>query len=126
MFTRFIPISILFLLFTAACSAPATPSPTPTLPPEAAMGKAVFITQCGACHSVIEDIVVVGPSMAGIASRAGDRVEGEDARTYLYTSVLAPDRYLVDGFTNVMPLNFSKELTGEELDAVIAYLFTLE
>ena len=126
MFTRFIFISIFILLSTAACSAPATPSPTPTLSPEAAQGKAVFITQCGACHSIIEDTIIVGPSLAGIASRAGERVEGEDARTYLYTSLLAPDRYLVDGFTNTMPLNFAKELTGEELDAVIAYLFTLE
>lgn len=118
---------VLFVLFITACSAPdATPSPTPTLPPEAAMGKAVFITQCGACHSVLEDIVIVGPSMAGIATHAETRVEGQDARTYLYTAVVEPGRYLVDGFTNSMPLNFSKELTSEELDAVIAYLLTLE
>jgi hypothetical protein len=32
----------------------------------------------------------------------------------------------VDGFDNLMPENLGKKLTGEELDAVVAYLMTLK
>ncbi|MCP4427074.1 MAG: c-type cytochrome, partial [Chloroflexi bacterium] len=80
---------ILFLIalvwLTVACDSPTpTPIPTPTLSPQAFAGKSVFVQQCGACHSVGEDTVIVGPSLAGIAAEAGTRVPGQDARTYLY------------------------------------------
>jgi hypothetical protein len=39
---------------------------------------------------------------------------------------MQPDAYLVEGFENLMPASLSKQLTGEELDAVIAYLQTLQ
>ena len=39
---------------------------------------------------------------------------------------MQPDAYLVQGYENLMPNNLSKELTGEELDAVVAYLQTLK
>ncbi len=100
--------------------------PTPTLSPEASVGKSVFETQCASCHSLIPDSVIVGPSMAGIASRAGHRVDGQDARTYLYTAILRPNAYVVDGFEAVMPENLGKKMTGEELDAVVVFLQTLE
>ena len=41
-------------------------------------------------------------------------------------SILIPDDYLVEGFANTMPTNFGKELTSEELTAVVAYLMTLK
>lgn len=117
----------LCLLFLIACSgnSEALP-PTPTLSAQAQLGKQVFSRDCGACHSTTPDTIIVGPSLAGIASRASSRVEGEDAYTYLLTSVMQPDAYLVEGFENLMPASLSKQLTGEELDAVIAYLQTLE
>ena len=61
-----------------------------------------------------------------VATRAETRVDGFDAYTYLITSVMQPDAYLVQGFENLMPNNLSKQLTGEELDAVVAYLQTLK
>ncbi len=64
--------------------------------------------------------------MAGIASRAANRVAGQDSQRYIYTSILNPDDYLVDGFDNLMPTSLGKQLTGEELDTVVAYLMTLE
>lgn len=118
---------ILGLLFLAACGSTPDPTPPPpTLSPLAQQGKQVFSRVCGACHSTTPDTIIVGPSLAGIASRAGNRVEGQDAYTYLLTSVMQPDAYMVEGFENLMPNNLSKQLTGEELDAVIAYLQTLK
>ena len=118
---------ILCLLFLAACGggAEAVP-PTPTLSPQAQQGKQVFSRDCGACHSTTPGTIIVGPSLAGIASQASQRVQGQDAYTYLLTSVMQPEAYLVEGYENLMPASLSKQLTGEELDAVIAYLQTLE
>ena len=90
------------------------------------MGKQVFSRDCGACHSTTPDTIIVGPSLAGVATRAETRVDGLDAYTYLLTSVMQPDAYLVEGFDNLMPASLSKQLTGEELDNVIAYLQTLK
>lgn len=125
--TRLKQFLILCLLFSAACGgAAAEPPPTPTLSPQAQLGKQVFSRDCGACHSTTPETIIVGPSLAGVASRAETRVEGQDTYTYLLTSVMQPEAYLVDGFENLMPASLSKQLTGEELDAVIAYLQTLK
>lgn len=118
---------ILCLLFMGACGGTAVEAtPSPTLSPQAQLGKQVFTRVCGACHSTSPETIIVGPSLAGVASRAGNRVEGQDAYTYLLTSVMQPDAYLVAGFENLMPNSLSKELTGEEVDGVIAYLQTLK
>jgi mono/diheme cytochrome c family protein len=111
----------------AACgnAQAAAPPPTPTLDPTAQLGKSVFVSDCGSCHSTAVDTVIVGPSLAGIAEQAGTRVDGWDARTYLYSSILQPGDYLVEGFEHVMPENFGMKLTGEEIDGLVAYLLTL-
>lgn len=100
--------------------------PGATLTPQEARGKTVFSQQCGACHSTFPDTVIVGPSLAGIATAAETRKPGQDGRTYLYTAILQPGDFLVDGYTDLMPATFGKQLTGEDLDAVVAYLLTLE
>ncbi len=121
------PFLIFCLLFLAACGGSTeTGPPPPTLSPQAQQGKQVFTRDCGACHSTSPDTIIVGPSLAGIATIAATRVEGQDAYTYMLTSVMQPDAYLVEGYENLMPSNLSKDLTGEELDAVIAYLQTLK
>lgn len=118
---------LVVLVFLTACGDTAVPAtPSPTLSPQAQQGKRIFTTHCGSCHSTSVDTVIVGPSLAGVARRAANRAPEQDARTYLYTSIMAPDRYLVDGFTDLMPKSFAKDLTGEELDAVVAYLLTLQ
>jgi hypothetical protein len=39
---------------------------------------------------------------------------------------LRPDEYIVEGFSDLMPSNFGTTLSGEQLDALLAYLMTLE
>ena len=70
--------------------------------------------------------MIVGPSLAGIAERAPTRVDGLTAQEYVEISIVRPDAYLVEGFDDVMPANLGKKLTGDELDALVAYLLTLE
>lgn len=97
-------------------------------------GKTLYAQQiigaqpgCITCHSLEPDTVVVGPSMAGIASRAGDRVAGQSAEEYIRTSILHPDDYVVEGFApGVMVQVWEDELTEEQVDNLVAYLLTLE
>ncbi len=101
-----------------------TPTATPTPDPLVVQGKQVFQQECAICHATVPETIIRGPSLAGIASRASTRVVGLDARGYLYTSILNPSAYLVEGFQDLMPADLGKRLTGPELDAVVAYLLT--
>ncbi|HET9905504.1 MAG TPA: cytochrome c [Anaerolineales bacterium] len=115
---------VLSAMMLAACSN--TGTITPTLTPIEEQGQAVYNLRCAQCHALTPDTVVIGPSLAGVATRAASRMPGYDTQAYLETSILIPDEYLVEGFTNTMPTNFGKELTSEEFSALIAYLMTLK
>lgn len=119
---------LILLLLLAACGTEPTTAAQPTAPldPQIAAGRASYVIHCGSCHSVGEETVIVGPSLAGIATRAGARIDGLDARSYLYNSIMQPGDYLVEGYEDVMPTDFGKKLTGEEMDAIVAYLLTLQ
>jgi cytochrome c2 len=117
-------IVLITLLLVACSSTPA--QAVPTLDPVQKQGQGVFNLRCAQCHALTADTVVIGPSIAGIATRAESRIPGYDAEAYIETSILVPDAYLVEGFANTMPTNFGKELTSEELTAVVAYLMTLK
>lgn len=97
-------------------------------------GKALFAQPvidvqpgCVTCHSLNPDQVIVGPSLAGIGSRAATRVEGMSAEEYIRQSILDPDAYVVEGFDpGVMVQVWEETLTPEEVDNLVAYLLTLE
>lgn len=117
-------IIVFSAIILAACSGAGVSGPT--LTPIEQQGQAVYTLRCAQCHALTPDTVVIGPSLAGIATRAASRVPGYDTQTYLETSILIPEDYLVDGFANTMPANFGKELTSEEFAALVAYLMTLK
>jgi mono/diheme cytochrome c family protein len=112
-------------MILAACSG-INGEPVPSLTPVEQQGQAVYTLRCAQCHALTPDTVVIGPSLAGIATRAASRVPGYDTQTYLETSILIPEDYLVDGFANTMPTNFGKELTSDEFSSLVAYLMTLK
>lgn len=123
------PLVSLFTLFTlftflTACATSAVG--TPTLTQQENQGAQLFTVYCAACHSTVGDAVIVGPSLAGIATRAETRGAGMDARAYLEQSILDPSAYLIEGFADLMPKNWGDVLNDEELDALIAFLLTLK
>lgn len=116
----------LALLLVACGTAEPAPTPTPELTEQERLGQQVFTRECAACHSLSAETTIVGPSLAGIATSAAGRVPDMDAKTYILTSIMRPGDYIVEGYGNTMPDNFGRRLTGEQIDAVVVYLLTLE
>jgi nitric oxide reductase subunit C len=81
---------------------------------------------CATCHSLEPEVVIVGPSLAGVATRAATRIPGQSAEAYLRNSILHPGDFVVPGFQNVMAQNLGEILTFEQINEIIAFLLTLE
>ena len=123
---------LLLAIFLAACGGESASAPEPV--GDAAAGEALFKEViigaqpgCITCHSLDADEVIVGPSLAGVGTRAETRVEGMSAEDYLRTSILSPDDYVVEGFQpGVMVQVWEDELTDQQVDNLVAYLLTLK
>jgi cytochrome c oxidase subunit 2 len=107
-------------------------TPTPAGPPAtgAALGQQVAQRAgCAACHS-INGTKIIGPTWKGLAGHqvtltGGQTVTADDA--YLHESIVSPNAKVVDGFQpNIMPQDFGTRLSEDEIQAVIAYIHTLE
>jgi cytochrome c oxidase subunit 2 len=116
-----------------AGSSGAVRTPVATEPPAAggaALGQQVAARSgCTACHS-INGSVLVGPSWKGLAGHevtltGGQKVTADDA--YLHESIVSPNAKVVDGFQpGIMPQDFGTRLSEDEIQAVIAYIHTIE
>jgi nitric oxide reductase subunit C len=107
-----------------------------------AQGQALFGQTppgCNSCHSTAPGVSLVGPSLAGIALRAAQRVKSPDYRGsatdaagYIRESIVEPNAYVVPGPTysaggqSLMPGNFRETLQPGQIDALVAYLMTLQ
>lgn len=122
--------------------APAQQAPAAT-GPNAEAGKALFSQPvlagnagCNTCHSLEPGKVLVGPSMAGIASRAGNTVPGQSAEEYIHTSIVDTNAHLATGCNandpsqacaaNLMPQDWAQKLTPAQVNDLVAYLLTLK
>ncbi len=86
-------------------------------------GEQLFVSiGCNACHTIDSDTVLVGPSLVGIAERAGTRTS-LSAEDYMRESINDPGAYLVEGFTNAMVV---PKLPPDQVEDLIAYISTLE
>lgn len=80
---------------------------------------------CSACHSLTPGTNLVGPSLAGVATRAETRKPGYDAAKYIHESIVSPSAYVVEGFNDgIMPHNFGDIMTKQDLADIIAFLLT--
>ncbi len=89
---------------------------------------------CKACHSLQPDTVIVGPSLAGVATRADTREPGKSAADYIRESIQSPSAFIVPGNPNfvgangksVMPEGLGNNMSAQDLADLIAYLQTLK
>lgn len=104
------------LALLAACASAPVDSP-------AGRGRRVYAEHCASCHSLNPDLVIVGPSLDGVASRAA---ASGNAVGYLRESILTPGQQVVEGFDPLMPVDFPSKLSAAELEDLITFLMTLE
>jgi nitric oxide reductase subunit C len=107
-----------------------------------ALGRAYFTSvtpSCSACHSIAPNVNLAGPSLAGVATRAEQRLKSDDYRgsatdamSYIKESIEKPSAYIVPGAMysangqSFMPTTFPKTLTPEQIDSIAAFLATLK
>ena len=118
-------LAVTFLLAASILSA-CLPESAPAEDPAIAEGQKHFTQNCASCHSTSPDQVIVGPSMHGVASRAGNTIEGQDARTYIASSIVAPEAYIVEGYANIMPDTFQETLSEDQITVLVEYLLTFD
>ncbi len=131
--------TIVGLILLAACQN--TPTNTTSnlqlsaLPPsgDLAKGQALFESSavgseavpCSACHSV-QGIKLTGPALNGIALTAASRVPGQDAETYLFNSIVNPNQHILERYVKgVMPADYDKKFTPQQIRDLLTYLLTL-
>ena len=117
----------------AEARATRTPEALPPVPAEMlTLGGTLFnngtrnAPACRSCHQVGNTPGGLGPALNGLRQRAATRVPGMSAEDYIRQSILEPTAYLVPGYQNYMPGNYAEALTGEEVNALVAYLLRLE
>jgi nitric oxide reductase subunit C len=117
--------------------APAAASDDPV-----SQGEALFRSSppaCFTCHSTSPGVVLAGPSLAGMATRGQELVESAKytgsattAEEYVQESIVephahiteGPDFFAVDG-RSIMPDNYDRTLTAEQIEHLVAYLMSL-
>lgn len=128
--TKYLFFCVVMSWMLAACAGQASassmgnPADGKLLFNQASIGEA---PGCITCHSVEPGKVVVGPSLAGVATRAATRIPDKLAADYLQESIVSPNSYVVESFpTGVMYQRFKDVLTEEQIRNLVAYLLTLE
>ena len=93
--------------------------------------EALFTSMgCIGCHNLNEPQTAdnrgpVGPNMGNLADNAPNRVPGEDAETYVHTSIVNPNAYVVEGYVaGIMPQNFSETMSEEEINGLVTWMLT--
>ncbi len=90
---------------------------------------------CGGCH-VIPGTAgadgTVGPDLSNLGVEAGKRRDGMSGLDYIRESILDPDAFVAPAAENgdryetgVMPVQFAKTLSQEDLDTLVEFLATL-
>jgi nitric oxide reductase subunit C len=88
---------------------------------------------CVQCHSLARYKVIVGPSLWGVATRAGRIVQSPDypgaattAEQYLRESITRPDAHVTSGFAHSVMPDWLTVLDEQQIQDLVAYLMTLK
>ena len=82
---------------------------------------------CTACHGLgtrAPNLLTDEGGTGTIGARCGQRVQGEDCKSYLHRSMIEPAAYVVEGYQPIMP-DLRRTLSGSQIWALVAYLQSL-
>jgi cytochrome c oxidase subunit 2 len=89
-------------------------------------GKQVFASNgCGGCHQLADagSSGTTGPSLDKLMEDAKANGKGKSPEEYIRESIVNPNAVVVEGFPpGTMPQNYGKDLTPEQIDALVKYL----
>mgnify|MGYP001028058806 FL=1 len=111
---------------------PSAPATVAEGDPVVARGKVAYqANACLGCHDWPGRAGVTGPDLAGLASRRAQAAPDLDAGQFIRVSILAPSAHLAPDCPpgpcpDMMPRTYGDDLPQEDLDAIVAYLLTLE
>lgn len=97
---------------------------------DAARGEDIFrhgtngSPPCISCHALQSGGFSLGPAMAGISARAGQRVPGLSAEAYLHQSIIEPEAFVVPGFRPIMYPQYAEHFSEQDTADLIAFLLT--
>ena len=115
----------------------ATSAPAPNTPPAGngggdlvAQGEALVQSNgCMACHST-DGSVLVGPSWQGVYGSEETLTDGTTVTVddeYIRESIVDPNAKIVEGFQpNLMPQTFREALSDSDIEAITAYIKSLQ
>jgi cytochrome c553 len=115
--------SLAIVVVAIACA----PEPAATDP--IARGRQVYrALGCATCHegSLFNLFRPVGPPLSEIGLVGRKRVPGMSAEDYILQSIADPGAFVVPGYPDSMPRGLSKDLSPEDLAALVAYLASLK
>ncbi|GIW91824.1 MAG: hypothetical protein KatS3mg109_2256 [Pirellulaceae bacterium] len=128
---------VMLIGMVAGCTSqqPALPSPTPS-PVAHVSGADLFFGRaplaggvpCMTCHTLdASEREGVGPNLAGVGRRAGERMPGVSAREYLERSIRAHDEFIVPGHQGgivraVVGDDYGNLLPDEQIAALVDFL----
>ncbi|HYN88090.1 MAG TPA: c-type cytochrome, partial [Ardenticatenaceae bacterium] len=118
----------------AAETTPTVESAPAPAPPSDEVVETIQANGCGGCHVIpgTDAAGAVGPSLAGIATRAEETVAtpeytgaADSAEAFIHESIVSPSTFVRPNYPDVMPKNFGETIPEGELEALVAYLATL-
>lgn len=80
---------------------------------------------CKACHKLGDKYTVgaIGPDLNTLHETAASKVTGEDAETYVYNSIVEPNKFINEGFQgDQMPKTFKDQLGEENIRKLVKWL----
>ncbi|HEV8229852.1 MAG TPA: c-type cytochrome [Candidatus Limnocylindria bacterium] len=114
--------SVVVIVASIACA----PEPAATDP--VARGRQLYRSLgCPSCHEggVFNLFRPVGPPLGEIGLVGRKRIPGMSAEDYIRQSITDPGAYVVPGYPDSMPRGIARDLSPEDLAALVGYLASL-
>ena len=110
-----VALVIILLLSHTMCQSTEKKKNLQTAHPLYQTGMKLYSKHCHSCHKLKESGGDIGPSL--------DELSKQQDGTLIREAIVEPNREVKNGYQpNIMPLNYGKLLSENEMDALIFYL----